>query len=530
LILTAVLALLPLSAVSAQAGKRVALVMGNAAYVNNPLPNSRNDANAMAAALRTAGFSPVLLGVDLDYRGMSTLVDSFLGAAQGAEAAVVYYSGHGAQASDQGKEDNYLLPVDIEKKGAAVKENDVRFGGLRVGFLSSGLSDSKVKASIVILDACRSLTVLRENMSPKDGLSARPSPVGSAIFYATQPGDISLSGGEGGYSVFTGALLKRILEPEQDLQSLAMRVVKDVRTLTGGRQSPNLSFNLDDFFYFVSASPPNTRDKIPPVNTVLVKGGVFRMGSETGDSDEKPIHEVRVSDFYMSKYETTVAEFRQFVQDSGYKTTAEWEGGGYVGVNGQWTHKADASWKNPYFVQIDTQPVVLASWYDAVEYANWLSNKEGLRPAYTINGTNVSCDFTATGWRLPTEAEWEYAARGGQNSRGYTYAGGNDADAVAWYDGNSGGKTQAVGTKAANELGLYDLCGNAREWCWDWYGAYSSESQTDPTGAVSGTYRILRGGTWSSDEIYARVSNRYDFNPYSGTSYDGFRIVRPAVR
>jgi formylglycine-generating enzyme required for sulfatase activity len=128
----------------------------------------------------------------------------------------------------------------------------------------------------------------------------------------------------------------------------------------------------------------------------------------------------------------------------------------------------------------------LVSWYDAAEYCNRLSRKEGLRPAYSGSGTNISCDFTADDYRLPTEAEWEYAAKGGNKSGGYTYAGGNDPGSVACYKSNSGNKTQPVGGRPANELELYDMSGNVWEWCWDWYGSYGSASQTDPPGAVLG--------------------------------------------
>jgi len=151
----------------------------------------------------------------------------------------------------------------------------------------------------------------------------------------------------------------------------------------------------------------------------------------------------------------------------------------------------------------------MVSWYDAVAYANKLSQKDGLRPAYTINGTNVGWDKKANGWRLPTEAEWEYAARGGQSSRGYTYAGSNVPDTVAWYTETTNDKgTEPVGTKMANELGLYDLSGNLWEWCWDWKAVYTSGVQTDPSGAASGTNRVKRGGSWNNDASNARSANR----------------------
>lgn len=162
-----------------------------------------------------------------------------------------------------------------------------------------------------------------------------------------------------------------------------------------------------------------------------------------------------------------------------------------------------------------------------VAYANWLSGQEGLTPAYRINGSNVTWNRSTDGWRLPTEAEWEYAARGGKENRGYTYSGSNTVNEVAWYDGNSGRKTQPVGGKKANELGLFDISGNVWEWCWDWYDNYSSESQTNPSGLASGSWRVLRGGSWFNNASYTRVADRNNFIPGSRYNFYGFRLVRP---
>lgn len=240
---------------------------------------------------------------------------------------------------------------------------------------------------------------------------------------------------------------------------------------------------------------------------MYVEGGTFRMGSTDGHSDERPVHTVSLDSFFMMRTEVTFAEYDRFARATGRDLPD------------------DEGWGR------GTRPAINVSWYDAIAYANWLSGQEGLDPAYRVNGSNVRWIRLANGWRLPTEAEWEYAARGGQDARDTTYAGGNSARAVAWYGGNSGGRTRPVGQKRANELGLYDMSGNVREWCWDRYGnGYSDDApRSDPTGAFSGSTRVFRGGDWNSNVGRTRVANRsYNGPGNTGRSF-GFRLVRDGV-
>ena len=138
----------------------------------------------------------------------------------------------------------------------------------------------------------------------------------------------------------------------------------------------------------------------------------------------------------------------------------------------------------------------------------------------------MTCTFSANGYRLPSEAEWEYAARGGKQSKGYKYSGSNNADEVAWHTDNSGKTTHPVGQKKANELALYDMNGNVWEWCWDWKGSYSSVSQSNPKGQSSGSDSVVRGGRWDSDASGVRIANRGSGSPsYSGYVI-GFRLCR----
>ena len=216
---------------------------------------------------------------------------------------------------------------------------------------------------------------------------------------------------------------------------------------------------------------------------VYVEGGRFDMGatSEQGsdaDSDEKPVHSVTLSDYYIGKCEVT-QELWEAVMGS-----------------------------NPSHFKGAQNPVERVHWYDCQEFVIRLNS------------------LTGRTFRLPTEAEWEYAARGGNKSRHYKYSGSDNIDEVAWYDGNSGSSTHAVGTKSPNELGIYDMSGNVLEWCSDWYGSYSAGAQTNPQGPSSGSFRVLRGGSLESS--YAgrcRVSYRDRGHPNAIGHTFGLRLV-----
>jgi formylglycine-generating enzyme required for sulfatase activity len=214
------------------------------------------------------------------------------------------------------------------------------------------------------------------------------------------------------------------------------------------------------------------------IEMVYVKGGTFQMGSNDGDSDEKPVHTVTVSDFYIGKYEVTQKQWREIMGNN------------------------PSNFKN-----CDNCPVEMVSWNDVQEFIKKLNQKTGKN------------------YRLPTEAEWEYAARGGSQSRGYKYAGSNNIGEVAWYDDNSSSKTHAVGGKKPNELGIYDMSGNVYEWCSDWYGNYSAGSQRNPQGPTSGTIRVLRGGGWGSGAGVCRVSGRFLNAPGGRDRNSGFRLA-----
>ncbi len=272
-------------------------------------------------------------------------------------------------------------------------------------------------------------------------------------------------------------------------------------------------------------TPPQPRIVEPPKPTVpddfvLVKGGNFQMGDQFGDggTDEKPVHSVTVSDFYMGIYEVTFEEFDAFCAATGK------------------TKPSDEDWGR------GKRPIINVNWYDAIAYCNWRSKKEGLQEVYTTNGNEVKANWAANGYRLPTEAEWEYAAR----SQGKKVRFGNGQDiaraseinfnASASYKkdysetGTYRGKTVEVGSlNSPNALGLHDMSGNVWEWCWDWYGdTYYGESanSSNPRGPASGNYRVVRGGSWNYIPYYCRAANRVWFNPLDRYNVIGIRLVR----
>ena len=231
------------------------------------------------------------------------------------------------------------------------------------------------------------------------------------------------------------------------------------------------------------------RFKVAGDMLVSVTGGTFNRGTDA----------VTVSDFYMARYEVTQSL--------------------YEAVMGSNPVSSDSSYGYG-----DSYPVYNISWYDAVAFCNALSKEAEYDEVYTISGNDVSADFTKNGYRLPTESEWEYAARGGINSHNYIYAGSDTAEEVAWY--NPVSSLNPVGGKKANELDIYDMSGNAYEWCWDWYGDYPSDTQTNYTGPSSGSSRVIRGGSWMYGSSTCTVSFRNSASPSGASSDIGFRVVR----
>ena len=282
------------------------------------------------------------------------------------------------------------------------------------------------------------------------------------------------------------------------------------------------------------------RWEIPPttsIEKIFVQGGTFQMGNTDSEaySDESPVHSVTVDSFYMAETEVTHEQFLEFLNDAGVSAAGQLNGNEVIDMDDSDVAFSHDGTEFSFAASGDADdidcPVIEVTWYGAVEYSNWLSEQDGLSKAYSISGTSVTWNQSAKGYRLPTEAEWEYAARGGAQSNGYKYAGSNDVDEVGWYSGNSGSKTHPVKGKKANELGLYDMSGNVWEWCWDWYDSdyYSSSPESNPTGPSSGSGRVLRGGSWLSGGGSLRSAHRFSDSSGYSSSYLGFRPVLRTV-
>jgi len=235
-----------------------------------------------------------------------------------------------------------------------------------------------------------------------------------------------------------------------------------------------------------------------PQNLVFVRGGIFKMRSNSSEEHTK-FSKVKIDDFYIGKFEVTQEEWKQTLKT------------------------------NPAYFKDNSHPIENIDWFEAINYCNKRSEIEGLTLCYTINNSKVYCDFNANGYRLPTEAEWEFAARGGTKTQNFIYSGSNSINEVAWFQGNSSNKSHPVGTKLANELGIFDMSGNVWEWCWDLYGKYPKKMQRNPKGSDIGNRRTKRQGSWNRSESYSRVGYRETASPNIKSNSIGFRYVRTTL-
>ncbi len=261
---------------------------------------------------------------------------------------------------------------------------------------------------------------------------------------------------------------------------------------------------------------PTSRPEIPLPDMTRVEGSRYLMGSEGGDSDESPVHEVLLDSFWIGTYPVTFQEYDLYCQLM------------------KKAPPPDESWGR------GKRPVIHITWNAAAVYCNWLSEQHGYQPCFSGNGKAIQCDFTQNGYRLPTEAEWEYTARGGNSGEDNIYSGGNQLVEFGWFQDNAAGQTQPVGLKQPNPLGLYDLSGNVWEWCYDKYldTYYQDSPVLNPIGPdagkenkyLGGWERSRRGGAYNEAAASCRITNRsFDGQAYEAQA-SGFRLVRSMTK
>jgi formylglycine-generating enzyme required for sulfatase activity len=527
---------------------RTALVIGNSKYEKGPLRNPANDARAMGNALKDLGFD-VTLQFNLNLRQMDEAVRGFGQKIKDGGVGLFYFAGHGVQVDGV----NYLAPV-----GARVeKEQDVKFEMLDIGKVTAEMEAAKNGLNILILDACRNNPFLRAFRSPNSGLAPINAPSGTYIAFATAPGTTA-SDGEGENGLYTQELLTNLKQPGLRLEDVFIRTRVSVKKKSNDIQVPwengalegvvilNLNGAADSTAVAVEGAKqfPKIRYSGIPLSAlrsgkfttasvdekgqvtkreagpapfyledlggvklemVYIRGGIFQMGSPRAEPerDEDEIqHPVRVSSFWMGRYEVTQAQ--------------------WIAVMGRLPECLAVS---DNLDRGDDIPLTCIRWAEAQEFIAKLNELLKLDKE--------------RGYSLPREAEWEYAARGGTTTPfpyGETIAPG--LENYNWETAYAKGPTQKrereylvkVGSFVANPFGLYDMLGNASEWCEDWLDEYPTASkgeQLDPTGPSEGDRHVVRGGDYGSSAFRCRPASRAGILPAFRPSISvGFRLVR----
>ena len=474
-------------------------------YLRQPVP----EAAELKSALESIGFS-VTLVKNANLEDMQKALAAFKAKTQREGGyAFFHYGGHAVQVNGV----NYLIPLKANL-------DDELSVGYRCVYVDEVMNSLRGDANIVILDSCRNNPFAQSTHrgAGTRGLAAVGiKPSNSIIVYSAAAGQEATDG------LFTPVLTKLITQKNKKIETVLKEVRNEVFKQTGGKQKPGEYTELMGDVYlagFDASAPVQQAVYTPPVRqenrnntgdrTYRVNGVSFTMkpiaavqGAVLGDNSlrNNQEHSVSLSAYYIGQTEVTQELWRA--------------------VMGSNPSEFTASVKNP---------VEQVSWYDCIEFCNELTAEimGEEHCVYTIRGSSVTADFSQKGFRLPTEAEWEYAAMGG---RSHKYAGTNNDASLkdyAWYDSNSGGKTHEVGTKQANKYGIYDMSGNVWEWCWDWYSSSTpSGGQSDPAGAA-GVSRVFRGGGWSNGAEYCVVGSRNDLNPDFSTVILGLRLaLRP---
>jgi formylglycine-generating enzyme required for sulfatase activity len=479
-------------------GQRKALVLGNQNYQHQTvLKNTLRDADSMRVALEYLGFE-VTMAPDKPLAETKDIIDRFVASLQPGDVAFVYFSGHGMGYL----RDNYLLPIDFRAQAAEQIHNRA----ISTTDLRNRIVGRSVRNLFLVADACRNEADGKGN-DPYRLVPPDQNPPGTLIAFATDYGlTATYRSRNNRNSLYTESLLlylRQPLEVQEIFRQANNRTYAECKRLNLPAQYPHYIPMIYDDYYFLKRTTPTPKPEVvetesvdtvsaaindvpttpntfkfldlPFAEMVHVPGGAFEMGDKLGEGegDEKPVHTVTVSSFYMSKYEIT---------------NRQWEA-----VMGSKASESEC---------LDC-PVESVTWENAQSFINKLNER--------TNGQ----------FRMPTEAEWEYAAGGGSQNR-TRFGNGRDVldpreanyDAHADYKeayslmGSSRGKAVRVGSFRPNQLGLHDMSGNAWEWCSDVYGSYTKEKQIDPIGVKSGAYRVMRGGDWKAYPASCRTHNR----------------------
>jgi formylglycine-generating enzyme required for sulfatase activity len=524
LCLTFAAALLTHSALAQQTAGRVALIIGNASYpdASTPLSTTIRDARTIADEFRRSDFD-VDLKENVGKEDMQRAIEAFLGKIRAGTAALFYFSGYGIQVARQ----TYLIPVNAQ----VWTEAEVRRDGISLDGLLADMHRKGARVKIVIIDAARRNPFERRFRASAAGLAALDAPDGTLAMYSAAPGRV-INESSGTNSLFVSELIKELRVPNLTAEQVFNRARIGVSRASNNEQVPWVASSLVDEFFFSSRpvasapspAPSRTPESAPSRPTtpaapaapperppasevtasssnpgdsfrdckecgevVVVPAGSFDMGSST--EYENPVHRVTISKpFAIGRNEVTFDEWESCVNDGGCKYRPD-----------------DRNWGR------GNRPVVNVSWMDAKAFVTWLSQKTGQT------------------YRLPTEAEWEYAARGGTNTP-YWWGrdlGTGNANCRDCKTGNPQ-QTLAVGSYKANSFGLHDTAGNVAEWVEDCWNDNYRGAPRDGSAWLKGDcrLRVLRGGAFDSTARYLRSSSRFRYDSDVRYSANGFRVLR----
>ena len=498
-------AMLVVSAGSQQRAGRVALVIGNAAYpdASTPLSTTIRDVRAVTEEFRRSDFD-VDLKENVGKEDMQRAINAFTGKIRSGAAALFYFSGYGIQVARQ----TYLLPVNAQ----VWTEAEVRRDGFSVDNLLAEMHRKGAKVKIVIIDAARRNPFERRFRASPAGLGPLDAPEGTLAMYSTAPGRL-INESSGTNSIFASEFIKELRVPNLTAQEVFDRTRIGVSRASNNEQVPWVASSLVEEFSFGSSSstpaptstptptptpaPEPARGEAKPGDIlrdcsdcsemVVVPAGAFDMGSSM--EYENPMHRVTIAKpFAIGRYEVTFEEWDRCVAENGCKQQPD-----------------DRNWGR------GRRPVINVSWMDAKDFTTWLSQKSGRT------------------YRLPSEAEWEYAARAGTNT---AYWWGRDVGSkqanCRECNTGSGQQTLPVGSFQPNPFGLYDTAGNAAEWVEDCWNDNYRGAPNDGKAWTAGQCRLrgLRGGGYDSAAKYVRSSARFRYDTDVRYSVNGFRVLR----